>query len=267
MSGRWATVRLFRTQGQVSTHQMCLQPLLSGRGMSGAKKPIFKLAGKHGSQGIAGRGQATQDRGRARVCLRQSRRSRPGPRRSDRRRMAPSAGGAAVGIMSEKFPFLPLSVDAYFNDTRHLTTEQHGAYLLLLMEAWKSPSVSLPDDDNILARLSGMTIAKWRKHKPTIMEFWSFDGRSRRWTQKRLRKERDYVAKKRAQTRDAAVKRWNKRKKSDATGHATAYAPPPPPPQEDSPSQDKVTSRGRDTREATSDDQWNPHVVDGGRDA
>lgn len=168
--------------------------------------------------------------------------------------------------MTEKFPFLPLSVDAYLNDTRHLTTEQHGAYLLLLMEAWKSPTVSLPDDDDILARLTGLSAAKWRKNKAAIMEFWLYDGRSRRWTQKRLRKERDYVAKKRSQTKDAAAKRWNKAKKGNASGNATAYAPPPPPPppHRDSPIQNSDTVEGGDTRETPFDEPWTPRVVGGG---
>jgi hypothetical protein len=36
-----------------------------------------------------------------------------------------------------EYPFLPLWTDAYFADTRHLTLEQHGAYLLLIIEAWR----------------------------------------------------------------------------------------------------------------------------------
>ncbi len=128
--------------------------------------------------------------------------------------------------MTKKFPFLPLSVDAYVSDTRHLTLEQHGAYLLLLMAAWNRPHCSLPDDDKGIARTLGVTLEEWGDLKPVVMEFWSYDGRSRAWVQKRLRKERDYVQERRRKQQAKSAKRWKQTKTSDATG----YAPPPPPP-------------------------------------
>lgn len=115
-----------------------------------------------------------------------------------------------------EFPAIPIWTDSYLADTRHLSTEQHGAYLLLLMEAWRRPACSLPDDDSILARLSGLG-DRWTQNRETVMAFWSHDGRRKEWTQKRLLKERDYVASKRRSQRDNAAKRWNKSKKGDAT--------------------------------------------------
>lgn len=114
------------------------------------------------------------------------------------------------------FPALPLFTDAYLSDTRHLSTEEHGAYLLLLMEAWRRPDCSLPDDDRLLARLAGLPIDRWEQVKLVILEFWKRDGRRKTWTQKRLLKERAFVAKNSKSQSDKAAKRWNKTKKNDA---------------------------------------------------
>ena len=114
------------------------------------------------------------------------------------------------------FPYLPLWTDAYLADTRHLSTEEHGAYLLLLMEAWRRPSCSLPDDDRMLARLTGLSEAEWARIKPVVMDFWTFDGRSKTWVQKRLQLERVKSADRRKVAKEKAAKRWKGRKKSDA---------------------------------------------------
>lgn len=116
-----------------------------------------------------------------------------------------------------EFPALPLFTDAYLADTRHLTTEEHGAYLLLMMEAWRRPDCNLPDDDRLLARLSGLSVERWAEVRNIIMAFWQRDGRRKTWTQKRLVKERVFVAQKSSSQRDKAVKRWKETKKDDAT--------------------------------------------------
>jgi uncharacterized protein YdaU (DUF1376 family) len=113
------------------------------------------------------------------------------------------------------FPALPLWTDAYLADTRHLSTVEHGAYLLLLIEAWRRPSCSLPDDDALLARLTGLSAEAWAEAKPVVMAFWKRDGRSATWRQKRLSAERGYVADRAQLQRDRIAKRWNKTKKED----------------------------------------------------
>lgn len=114
------------------------------------------------------------------------------------------------------FPYLPLFTDAYLADTRHLSRDEHGAYLLLMMEAWRRPRCSIPDNDVLLARITCSTDEEWKSIKATVMSFWTLDKRRREWTQKRLAKERVYVEGKRQSQRDKAAKRWNKAGKQHA---------------------------------------------------
>lgn len=115
-----------------------------------------------------------------------------------------------------EYPAMPMWTDAYLSDTRHLSTLEHGAYLLLLMEAWRRPTCSLPDDDRMLARLAGVSEADWSAIKPVVMDFWTLDGRSKTWHQKRQKKERDFLASQSAKQRDRALKRWKDEKTDNA---------------------------------------------------
>ena len=117
-----------------------------------------------------------------------------------------------------EFPFLPLWADAYLADTRHLSAEEHGAYLLLIMEAWRRADCALPDNDTLLAKLACSTPERWAEIKPIVMDFWQHDGRTKKYTQRRLQVERRKVADKKEKARDSAARRWNK---TDLT-HANA---------------------------------------------
>ena len=91
------------------------------------------------------------------------------------------------------FPHLPLFTDAFLADTTHLNAQETGAYLMLLMIAWRSSECRLPDDDDRLARWARVDRRTWQRIKPTIMEFWTHDGGF--WIQRRLSKEREIVSK------------------------------------------------------------------------
>jgi len=95
-----------------------------------------------------------------------------------------------------EFPALPFFTDAYLADTIHLTTAQHGAYLLLLMAAWRTKDCALPNDDEFLARIARMDKRTWAANRSVVLSFWALgdDGRLR---QGRLSDERKYVEVKR----------------------------------------------------------------------
>lgn len=108
-----------------------------------------------------------------------------------------------------EFPALPLWTDAFLGDTTHLTTIEIGAYMLLLMAAWRSEGTRLPDDDRKLARFARLGPNQWARMKPTMRDFWEVkDGW---WTQRRLTDEASAVRQRReaaaANGRASALKR------------------------------------------------------------
>lgn len=140
------------------------------------------------------------------------------------------------------FPALMIWTDAYLGDTHHLTTEEHGAYMLMLMTAWRSPGCCLRDDDVFLARVAKANVQRWRcRLRPAMIHFWDIhDGV---WTQRRLLEERakvEAISQKRSM---ASRKKWESQKRrkpldgndsgnanADAIGMQRARATPHPHP-------------------------------------
>lgn len=115
-----------------------------------------------------------------------------------------------------QYPSLPLFTDAYMADTRHLTAAQHGAYLLLLMTAWRMPDCKLPDDDKFLARCASMDARTWKANKPIVMAFWKQDD-EQKFYQGRLLDERKYVNELSCKNSRAVKARWLKNNNSPHT--------------------------------------------------
>jgi uncharacterized protein YdaU (DUF1376 family) len=76
--------------------------------------------------------------------------------------------------MSER-PFMQLYVSDFIGDTLHLSTEQIGAYMLLLMAMWNAGG-QLPADEAKLARVVRMSVKKWRTVSTDLMAFFDSDG-------------------------------------------------------------------------------------------
>lgn len=82
--------------------------------------------------------------------------------------------------------FMPLWIADYAADTLHLTRDQHGGYLLLLMAYWRNGG-PLQADDATLAGIVRASSTEWRKLKPVLQRF--FVERDGLWTQKRADEE------------------------------------------------------------------------------
>lgn len=83
-------------------------------------------------------------------------------------------------------PYMKLFWGDYHKATRHLTRDQHGAYFLLIGEAWRLGG-ALPDDDAKLAAWALCTIEEWSVMRPIIMDFFAL--RRGKWWHDRVREE------------------------------------------------------------------------------
>lgn len=71
--------------------------------------------------------------------------------------------------------WMPIYIGDYLADTAMLSTEQHGAYLLMLMAYWKNGP--LPDDDEILANITRLPVDRWMKTRGLLLGYFSvIDG-------------------------------------------------------------------------------------------
>lgn len=123
------------------------------------------------------------------------------------------------GLTMAEFPALPLFTDAYLGDTTHLTTIEHGAYLLLLIVMWRAKDCQLPDDDHRLARWARCTGGQWKRLRPALEPFFAIDNGV--WKQKRLTDEYNHVRQVRESQRANGLASALKRKGR----HATTVAP------------------------------------------
>jgi len=87
-------------------------------------------------------------------------------------------------------PYMQWYPADYLADTAHLSTEEHGAYLLLLFNYWMRGK-PLPNDSNKLARISGLSNERWTVVEHSIAEFFQIDDFG--WHHERLDGDLEYV--------------------------------------------------------------------------
>ncbi|HCM9117678.1 DUF1376 domain-containing protein [Enterobacter asburiae] len=84
-------------------------------------------------------------------------------------------------------PYMQLYIADYLADTMHLSTEEHGAYLLLMFNYWQT---GRPIPKNRLSKIARLSNDRWDAVEPSLKEFFNDTGTE--WVQERI--ERDLEA-------------------------------------------------------------------------
>lgn len=124
--------------------------------------------------------------------------------------------------MSNNF-YMPLHPGDYLADAAHLTTIEHGAYFLLILNYWQR-GAALAADDRKLARICRLTDAEWAEVKPSLAEF--FTEEDGLWKHKRIEAELVKAAEKSEKARASIAKRYapvNQTKNERATNELRSY--------------------------------------------
>lgn len=158
--------------------------------------------------------------------------------------------------------WMPLYIADYLSATSRLTTEQHGAYLLLIMDYWKNGAP--PDNDQVLAQITKLSPDAWSNARSMLQVF--FQVEDGLWIQHRVESEmvkaqhNKQVNVKRGKA--GAEARWNKNAPSineasfeQCSADSTSSSPSPSPISKSSPT--KVIS----TPEGVSDSVWQEFIA------
>lgn len=111
-------------------------------------------------------------------------------------------------------PYMPMYVADYMADAAHLSTLEHGAYLLLIFKYWQRQT-ALPADNNRLANLSGLSIQEWTMVRPALAPF--FIEENGLWKHKRIDMELAKFFRKSKLAHDAGIKSAESKAKRKST--------------------------------------------------
>jgi uncharacterized protein YdaU (DUF1376 family) len=136
-------------------------------------------------------------------------------------------------VSKQSSAWFPFYVGDYLGDTQRLTTEQHGAYLLLILDYWRAGPP--PDDDEVLRQITKLDAKAWRRQRPALARMFQVtDGE---WHHKRIDKElasaEENAERRSSKAQKAAQARWgdassNARSMPEAMlGECPPQSPPP----------------------------------------
>lgn len=147
-------------------------------------------------------------------------------------------------------PWMPLYVADYQADTAHLSTAEHGAYLLLIMFYWTKGG--LPKDEEAIRRITRMSNRQWSQSRDVLKSLFGDE-----WRHKRVDDELAKAIEK-SSVNSANAKRRHSERKADAQRsdtHARASSQP----QSQSQKEEKQETR---VNALVVDDDWPPDYRD-----
>jgi uncharacterized protein YdaU (DUF1376 family) len=115
---------------------------------------------------------------------------------------------------------MPLYIADYIADTVHLSAEQSGIYITLLMLAWRRPDGTIPDDMKWLQRSLSVCLAdmhgnRFNRLVRPLLEHYFEKNSEGNWAQKRLGKELEKSRKFSRKQKENIEKRWAKTKENN----------------------------------------------------
>lgn len=120
-------------------------------------------------------------------------------------------------------PYMQLYIADYLADTMHLSTEEHGAYLLLMFNYWQTGK-AIPK--NRLAKIARMSNERWNSVEESLKEFFIDNGTE--WMHQRIEEDLESVysslEQKSAAGKASAAKRKARKeqeKERDLNGNST----------------------------------------------
>ena len=116
-------------------------------------------------------------------------------------------------------PFMPFYVGDYLRDTAHLSTSEHGAYVLLLFRGWTNGGCSARDDREA-QRVTRLSDREWRQSVETLRAFF-IPGT---WRHKRIEIELQKAMEKSQAASNSATARWEKERQRKELAAAEAAA-------------------------------------------